>query len=169
MSGHTNPEEIIGCIGFDTLNIPPVETVIEKRIFLKIKTLMSIITCQCVEFRRFIVALGRSSHKSSKERGAVTFTLHEDGFDETLRKIQKCYEIFNDPGYKDIEDSVKFNLMNNALPFNAYYHLDEKHLKTENNVNLYKTYNPNKSSIIFIGMTASDSDYLYSYINIITV
>lgn len=168
-SGPTIPEELTGCIGFDTLNIPSADDIIEKRIYRKIKVLASIITTCCTEFRQFIVSTGRSNYKSSGERGVVTLALHENDFDDTFRRIRECHDIFSDPEHKGMDDPVKIKLMQHAFPKQEYYALDIKHLKTTNNAWVYRTYDPNKVSILLIGMTASGSDYLYSHLCVVKV
>jgi hypothetical protein len=168
-SGPTGPDDTIGCIGFDTLNIPSAAEIVEKRISRKLKIMVSITTACCSEFIQFIVGIGRANYKSSGERGAVTFTIHEDDFDDTFRKIHKCYDIFSDPEHKDMDDLVKINLMEHTFPAPLYYSLDNKHLKTAESILMYSTYNPNNSAIIFIGMSASGSDHMYSHIGTVSV
>jgi hypothetical protein len=161
-SGSTGPEDTIECIGFDALTI-------EKRIFGKLKIMVSITTSCCLEFRQFIVKTGKLNYRSSGKHGAVTFTMHEDDFDDTLQKIHECHDIFSDQEHKEMEDCVKINLMKHAFPAPGYYTLDNKHLKTADITRVYNTYNPNNSSIVFIGMAASGSNYLYSHIGKVSV
>jgi hypothetical protein len=159
----------IGCIGFDTLNIPSDSDIIERRIARKLKIMVSIITRRCLEFRQFIVGIGKLSYESSGERGAVTIVIHEDDFDDTFRKIHTCYDIFKDPEHKDMDDMVKINLMGHAFPVIEYYALDSKHLKTEENVRAYHAYNVHKSSIILIRMASSSSDRIHNYISTVNI
>jgi hypothetical protein len=165
----TGFDDTTGCIGFNTLNILSDEDIIEKRIIGKLKIMVSNITMRCPEFRLFLVGIGRLNHESSGERGAVTISIHENDFDDMLRKIHICCDIFKDPEHKEMNDQVKINLMEHVFPVIEYYSLDIKHLKTEDNVRTYNTYNLHRSSIILIRMATLGSDHTYNYTGMVRV
>jgi hypothetical protein len=160
-------DDNIGCIGFDTLGIVSEEKKCEQRIYNMIEKLVSILLNGCKEFRLFLLHKGLMQYISLNTRGVITITIHENDFKCLYNHIKKCRRIFIDPNYKNISNYNRIQLIEKCFTSIGYYSINDKHLKTINNIKIYNEYDPNQECMLFIGICSNMSPYLYRYLNIV--